>query len=336
LKRWLFTALSFATVLFVSIYAVRSGAPDGLSLAIPWQAHALAFLGFSLEVIARSLKLTWSAKAVRARLPFTTSVRVSLGGDFGASITPARAGAEPARYLILAEAGVSVPDAMVVMYTELFFEMISLLVVVGTMVLLFDSSPAAQVAMGSIVGLYSAAILSLGTIGLILSRRTLGEVPPPLAVRLHLTGGRWKFVRRWVDRVRGTVEAFKNMRYGWGAASLAASIVHVGVRFTILPAIVYSMTATSVPLAPLVVWPFGFIYGAGVMPAPAGGGAVEYAFHAALGNAIPAEHFAASLLWWRFYTFYLYIGLGALVAGGTVLRALREAEQEVEEELERA
>ena len=66
LKRWLFTALSFAAVLFVSIYAVRSGASDGVSLALPWQAHALAFLGFTLEVTARSLKLKWSAKAVRA------------------------------------------------------------------------------------------------------------------------------------------------------------------------------------------------------------------------------------------------------------------------------
>jgi hypothetical protein len=41
------------------------------------------------------------------------------------------------------------------------------------------------------------------------------------------------------------------------------------------------------------------------------------------------------LLWWRFYTFYIYILLGALIAGGTVLRALRK-EREMEEELERA
>jgi hypothetical protein len=30
-----------------------------------------------------------------------------------------------------------------------------------------------------------------------------------------------------------------------------------------------------------------------------------------------------ALIWWRFYTFYLYIVLGALAAGNTVLRALR-------------
>ena len=88
------------------------------------------------------------------------------------------------------------------------------------------------------------------------------------------------------------------------------------------------------PVAPLVVWPLGIIYGAGVVPAPGGGGAVELTFRAALGSAIPADLFAASLVWWRFYTFYIYIIFGGLVAGNTALRAVREAE-DVEEELER-
>ena len=122
MKRWLFTALSFAAVIGVSIYAVLSGGPHGVDLTIPLRAHALALLAFVVEVSARSIKLTWSAKAVGSRLPFRTSVRTSLGGDFGASITPARMGAEPARYLILAEAGIPATDAMLILYAELFFE----------------------------------------------------------------------------------------------------------------------------------------------------------------------------------------------------------------------
>ena len=37
--------------------------------------------------------------------------------------------------------------------------------------------------------------------------------------------------------------------------------------------------------------------------------------------------FAAALLWWRFYTFYIYIVLGAIVAGGTVIRAVRKTDE---------
>jgi hypothetical protein len=65
-------------------------------------------------------------------------------------------------------------------------------------------------------------------------------------------------------------------------------------------------------------------YGGVVAPMPGGGGAIEVGFKAALGHAIPANIFGASLIWWRFYTFYIFILIGALAAGGTVLRALRE------------
>ena len=85
MNRWILTAISFAAVIGVSVYAVRSGAPRGSSLAIPPQAHLLALLAFVVEVAARSFKLTWSAKPVGTKLPLMTSVRTSLGGAFGAA-----------------------------------------------------------------------------------------------------------------------------------------------------------------------------------------------------------------------------------------------------------
>lgn len=321
-------------MLAVSVYAVRTGAPQGVDLSIPLRAQLLAFGAFALEVAARSLKLTWSAKAVRTRLPLTTSVRTSLGGDFGASITPARVGAEPARFLILKEAGIPASDAMVILYTELFFEAISLAVVVAGIALIFHATGKAFLAMIGVVGGYALFVVALGVLGYIMSRREVRDEPPGWAHRVRLHGKRWEIVQRWFDRVRTTVDAFRDMRLGWASLSLLASIAHVSVRFTILPAIVYSSTTVAVPLAPLVIWPLGIIYGAGVVPAPGGGGAVELAFRAALGGVIPPRTFAAALVWWRFYTFYLYIALGALVAGNTALRAVRQTE-EMEEELER-
>jgi uncharacterized membrane protein YbhN (UPF0104 family) len=92
-------------------------------------------------------------------------------------------------------------------------------------------------------------------------------------------------------------------------------------------------SVASAPLAPLALWPLGFLYGAAVVPAPGGGGAVEMAFRAALGGTIPAQLFGAALVWWRFYTFSIYILLGAIAAGSTVLRAIRKTEDyEVEVE----
>jgi uncharacterized protein (TIRG00374 family) len=334
-KRWVLTAISFAAVIAVSVYAVRSGATQGVRLTIPPLAHLLAFSAFALEVIARSFKLTWSAKAVGIRLPFSTSLRTSLGGDFAASITPGRIGAEPARYLILAQSGIVAADAMVVLYLELFLEMISMAVIVALIAAIFRVSGTGFVAMITIVGAYSLFVLALGAIGVVLARRTLGEEPPSWARRIRLHGKRWEIVQRWIGNVRTTVDSFKDMNTGWAAMALAASILHIAIRFTVLPAIVYTMTADPVPLAPLVFWPLGIIYGANIVPAPAGGGAVELTFRAALGPIIPPDLFAPALLWWRFYTFYIYIIFGGLVAGNTALRAVRGVE-EAEEELERA
>ena len=132
-----------------------------------------------------------------------------------------------------------------------------------------------------------------------------------------------------------TVEAVRNVKMPWAVASYLASGVHVAMRLVVLPAIVLPAVQGPVPLAPLALWPLGFMYGVAVVPAPGGGGAVELAFRAALGDVIPSYAFAAALLWFRFYTFYMYIILGAIVAGGVALRAVRKTE-EFEEELERA
>ena len=327
------TAISFAAVIGVSVYAVRSGAPSGINLAIPPEAHLLAFLAFAAEVGFRSFKLTSTARAVRTYMSFGTAFRTSLGGDFAAAITPARVGAEPARYLILAQAGMAPVDTMVVLYLELFLEMISIATVAFVITLLFDASNKAFVTMVSVVGVYALFVLGVGVLGYLLSRGNYGSDVPRWARRFRMHGKRWEVVQRWGERIKITVEAFRNMRLGWASVSLLASIAHVGVRFTILPTLVYLIADQPVPVAPLVVWPLGIIYGAGLLPAPGGGGAVELAFRAALGGTLPAAVFGAALVWWRFYTFYIYIAVGALVAGNTALRAIREVE-EVEQEIE--
>jgi uncharacterized protein (TIRG00374 family) len=336
-KRWIFTVISFAAVVGVSIYAVWGSAHAGsaVTLAMPLQAHLLAFAAFVAEVIARSLKLSWSARAVGTHLPVATSFRTSLGGDFAASITPARIGAEPSRFLILKVSGIPSTDAMVILYMELFLEMLSLAAVLIAMMLLFDASNRVFIAMIGVVGVYASFVLGFGVVGYLLSRRNLGIEAPGWAKRIRLHGKRWDIVQRWLGKISMTVDAFREMHYGWATAALVASIFHVAVRFTILPAIVYSATQLDVALAPLVIWPLGLIYGVGVLPAPGGGGAVELGFRAALSKTIPAAIFAPALVWWRFYTFYIYIIIGALVAGNIALRAVRDVE-DAEEELERA
>jgi hypothetical protein len=111
------------------------------------------------------------------------------------------------------------------------------------------------------------------------------------------------------------------------ALAFVASVVHIAARALVLPALVYGarvgLPATREALAPLVVWPTALQYGGVVSPAPGGGGIIEAVFSKTLRRAVPAQIFGASLIWWRFYTFYAYVLLGAVAAGRTVLKALR-------------
>ena len=84
MKRWILTAVSFAAVLGVSIFAVMSSAPEGVTLALPLQAHLLGLGAFVVEVVSRVFKLMWTGRAVGTPLSFMTGFRTSLGGDFAA------------------------------------------------------------------------------------------------------------------------------------------------------------------------------------------------------------------------------------------------------------
>jgi uncharacterized membrane protein YbhN (UPF0104 family) len=176
--------------------------------------------------------------------------------------------------------------------------------------------------LAGLVGGYAAFVLGLGAAGATLARRNARGPAPRWLAAVGVRGGRWRGVQRALGQLRTSVWAVRGARRGTLALALAASVAHVGARMLILPALVLSV-APEAPLMPLFVWPLALQYGAVVAPAPGGGGFVEVAFRAVLGSSIPAFAFGAALVWWRFYTFYLHVPLGALAAGRTVMRALR-------------
>ena len=321
--RWTLAALSFAAAIGVSIYIVESSWPvSATSVSLSWGTQALLMTIALLELGARALKVRLSAAALRIPMSYRLALRASAGGDFGAAITPARTGAEPARFLICAESGMSSTHILLVIFAELFLEVLSLAVITIVMFVVFRGSGPMILGMVGLVAAYAALVLGIGAFGVVLSRRRTSGPPPRWAERLGLRAERWQSVQRALRQLRSGIDGMRDARVGVAFAALGASVAHVALRLAILPVIVHSVGAPTA-LAPLILWPIVLTYGGVVAPVPAGGGAIEVAFRALLGGAIPARILGASLVWWRFYTFYLYVILGALVAGDTVLRALR-------------
>ena len=330
-SRWVLTALSFALMLGASAWVVAQNWPPGGMPWLAWSAHAAALVAVAVEVITRALKIQASSIAVGLPLRFATAVRVCLGGDFAAAITPARSGAEPARFLVLAESGMPPVGRVLVLFLELFLEMCSLALVCVVLALLFAGRGASVRGLIALVGGYSTAVLAVGAIGLVLARSNAHGPPPAWAKRIGLHAGRWRAVQRVLRQLRASVNGLRTSNVRYMAAAFAGSVVHVLCKVAVLPLLVFlgdpSFVLTMDTLAPLVLWPLALFYGGVVVPAPGGGGFIEGAFAYTLQSAIPAGIFAAALLWWRFYTFYLYVIIGGLAAGDAALRAITTHKQ---------
>ncbi len=331
--RTVITLASFAMMIGASAYVVHSNWPAGGLPWFAWQAHVAAISAMLLEILTRTVKLQISARAVRLPLKFGTALRVCLGGDFAAAITPARSGAEPARFLVLAESGMDAAGRVLLLFLELFLEMLSLTIVCLVLAWLFAGRGASIGGLLGLVGGYSTAVLSAGAVGLLLARHNANGPPPAWARRLHLGPGRWRAVQRTLRQLRSSVASLREARVGLMLFALFGSILHVCFKVATLPILVYTgdrtFPITMNTLAPLVLWPLALFYGGVVVPAPGGGGFIEGAFAATLKGSIPAGIFAASLVWWRFYTFYLYIVVGGLAAGDAAMRAIRRRDRVV-------
>ncbi|MDX2183530.1 MAG: lysylphosphatidylglycerol synthase domain-containing protein [Gemmatimonadaceae bacterium] len=326
-RQWAVVVLSFAAALGASVWIARSAFPAGdIPVALPWWAHALAAAALCAEILFRALKVSLSGRALHIPLNFTLALRMSLGGDFGAAITPSRSGAEPARFLVLAESGMKPASALIILFSELVLETVSLAIVALMLLATFGAEGRAPASIAGLIGGYALAVLGVGLAGYLLSRTYSSGPPPAWARTLRLHAGRWRAIQRALRSLRSGVGALRQAQWRWLVGSLVASVLHIVVRLAVLPVVVWGIGGAAVALQSLdriVLWPLVLLYGGAAAPAPAGGGLIELAFRAALGSAIPDQFFGASLLWWRAYTFYAYIPLGALAAGATVLRAMR-------------
>lgn len=323
-RRWLLVAASFAATIGISTWILWSGwARAGAPPSIPLAAHLIALVSVLAEIMTRSVKIHWSAAALRIPLRFGTALRVCLGGDFGASITPSRSGAEPARFLVLAEAGVPAAGTLLILFTELFLEMSTLGLLCAVLVFALGGSGPLVRLLAGMVGGYAIVVLSVGAFGYFLAQRNSHGPPPRWALSAGMHAARWRIVQHALRSLRTSIAALRHARIAPMAAASIASIVHISLRLTVLPVIALAMDP-SLPFAKLVLWPLVFLYGGAVAPAPGGGGAVEYAFKLAFTDVMPPAVLGGALVWWRFYTFYLYVLLGGVAAGRTAMKALSD------------
>jgi uncharacterized protein (TIRG00374 family) len=173
------------------------------------------------------------------------------------------------------------------------------------------------------VGGYATVVLGLGFGAWLLSRRRAAGPPPRWARAIGFGAGQWRRIQVSLRHLRESVDALRHAKVSMMAGSLLCSVLHITGRLMILPIIITALGA-KVNLTSLILWPLVLLYGGALIPAPAGGGAMEFGFSAIMKDVLPPDIMAASLIWWRFYSYYVYVLLGAFAAGRTAMRALNQ------------
>jgi glycosyltransferase 2 family protein len=276
---------------------------------LPLQAHLLAALAIGVHLGARALRIRlvagWSGSTLRLR----TALHAVLVGDAAAAVTPARAGSDPAKLVVLTRAGEPMPTVGAVLVGEMLAEVAALtLVCLGAALLLPGFRGAALGAL-----LYAAVVLTTISTLLLIGRGAQDRPLPRWLGRLRLSDRRWRGLRLTAGRFYSRTMQLRGMRPHRYMALLAVSLMHMAARLAVLPVLALAV-APDAPLAALISWPLLLLYAGAVMPPPAGGGTIEIAFAAALGGVLPEHGVGGLLLWWRFYTFYLSALLGGLAA----------------------
>jgi uncharacterized membrane protein YbhN (UPF0104 family) len=179
------------------------------------------------------------------------------------------------------------------------------------------------------VALYSSFVIGSGAIGYVAATKLSDGPAPAWAARFGIDASRWSDIQRMLRQLRGNVTKMRSARWLVLGGSLVFSILHVLMRLSVLPIVVFALGVRTA-LGPLMLWPLAIIYGGAAAPVPAGGGLIEIAFRGALDNHLPARILGAALLWWRVYTFYILLVGGALVCGAAVMRSLKRGVVEAE------
>jgi len=266
----------------------------------PFSAHLLCVGLVAVDQLVRALRIQVLTGALGHPLGFRDAIAANAIGDTASAVTPMRIGGEPARLASFLRFGVPATASFVAQAFEVLTQ--------WPMVILS--------AIG--IGIWSAPGWLDQTAPLLFAglRRTWIIV----AVLALISGGIWLLLRR-VVRVapRMAQRPWRRVRvYGrrLPARTLLASallgFINVVARTAILPVLLMTLPEPP-PLGPAILGSFALLYSQLALPTPSGAGVVDIGLLAGAAGSTGGSG-VAILLWWRTYTTFAGVAIGAWFA----------------------
>ena len=262
--------------------------------------HVVCILLVGLDFVVRTWRTQLFLRALGYPLAFHEVFVQSALGETASSLTPMRAGGEPARIWAMVRAGV--PSRVAVVSVALELIATSAVIVAVAVILAVTIAPDWWSFAGP--GLVASAVRRWRWIAAV---AVLTAVAWWVAHRVR--PGLLSVARDELAAARGHVRDIPLRAY---IASVPLTLLNIAGRVAILPILSFEM-ADPPPLAATVVGSFTLLYAQAVLPTPAGAGAVEIGFLGGAAGDLGAIE-GQLLFQWRFYTTVLGSVLGAVLA----------------------
>lgn len=275
---------------------------------LPLESHLAALAALVLSLGARAARLFLLLQAVGHGGSPWVAMKAHLAGEAGGAVTPSRTGYEPARLVVLRRSGLPLSVGAGIVSLELVLEALGVLLVAVVLALWVRM----ELLFVGAAAVYAGTVTSAVLLAWAVARLPRGIAPPSLWRWVGLGARQWRGFRLGGHRFRRSLRSLRKLpaRSRWLLIPL--TVLHILSRLAILPLLSLPLMggSTVVPLLPV---PFFLFYGAGMIPLPGGGGAVEMAYATFLEAHLPGVALAGTLLWWRIYTFYIGAAAGAAV-----------------------
>jgi len=301
-----------------TLYTTDRGTFSALG-AFPRHYLALAVILGLVPWFTNAFRLVIWTRFIGYSLSVREALRIVLGSEIGSSLLPTSTGGELIRLGMLVQRGVPTGAAgsiFTLAYLEdtLFFAI---------------ALPAAFVWSGAgelpIFGQIAEQFQTDVTRALLLGAVLLGGVL--LLVRMVFTGWLGRRVRRGV--VRSYVRLRHRVRHTWrdarevyvlviqrGKLRFVATWLLGALQWTCRYSVATSLVAfLGAPVDPVLFFLLQWVVFTAMMfiPTPGASGGAEAAFYLVYSALIPAGIIGLATAGWRFFTFYLQLGLGSLV-----------------------
>ena len=264
------------------------------------EAHLICIALVLVDIVARTWRIQWILRGMHFDVPFGEALALNVVGDAASAITPLRVGGEPARMAALAHAKVPLTAGFVAITIEIIMMWPIVLAAGGWLTLIYAPS-------------------WWRTAGPELAQEIAKAWPWVLAV-IVLSVVAWWAARHLFPRASHIVQrstrralVYARRMPAWPlVAGFPLTLVSLAARVAILPVLALTLPDPP-PLGPLTFGSFALLYSQFLLPTPSGAGVVDLGF---LGGAAGdlREHEAALLLAWRFYTTFVLVALGFIVA----------------------